>query len=691
MAASPSITRDATAAAPAAAPAPAIPPGETAWLLVVPFAVLTVVAVALLGPPLGSFFTPAPVHFVARGAMPEPTEHARFLIAVLAPLAACGVIALRLRVTVPVSLRKAAVRAAEALVLAFVVFALVAQHVLAFRGRDVELTDHRVYFTTTTLVVAVAIAVGIVATLHRAATAERLRAAVGDTRLLHRSAYLVAVLLVAAWMLTAFNTEASIGRADAAVRDNVPFWLDETFSVLDGLGPLATFHAQYAQLWPYVTAGAMALFGASFGVYATVMVSATSATMLAVLATFRRVTGNALLALALFVPFLATSFFKEQGTLADRYGPANLFSLFPIRYGGPYLLAWLVARHLDRERPRHAIVLSLVGGLVVVNNPEFGAPAFAATLAALVWTLPRRTWRHVAETAGAAAAGVGGALLVTVLVTLAAAGTLPDFGLLFEFSRVYGLDGFGMLPMPTFGFHLAIYVTFAAALVLATVRAVGRADDVVLTGLLCWIGVFGLGAGGYYAGRSHPEVLIDLFSPWAFALALLLVAVVRAIHARPSRWPTMAELAVLLGFGLAACSIGQTPTPWSQIARLGETTQAPRYRPLAIERFVRRHTTPGERVMILTPLGHRIAYDVGVEDAFPYAHLGSVPTADQWDVVFRTVDEQGVRSVFVPTEITHTHLIESRFNETVVGGFAAAGFHATAATSSALRLIQLTR
>src|SRR6185312_12852466 len=304
-----------------------------------------------------------------------------------------------------------------------------------------------------------------------------------------------------------FNTEGSIELADEALLGNLPFWLDEVFAVLNHQAPLVEFHAQYAQLWPWATGGAMAAFGATFGVYSGVMVAATLATMTAMYATLRRVVRSSLLALALFAPFLAT----------------NLFSLFPIRYGGPYVLAFLLARRLDGQRPRRATPLMLFAGLVVLNNPEFGMPAFAATVATLVVTLPRVTPRALARIAGAAALGLAGAIVAVSVFLLIAAGSLPHLGQLTEFSKIYGLDGFGMLPMPGFGFHYAVYVTFAGALVLAAVRALERRDDVLVTGLLCWVGVFGLGAGSYYAGRSHPDVLIDLFSAWSFALALMLV------------------------------------------------------------------------------------------------------------------------------------------------------------------------
>ena len=669
--------------------------GDAAWLVAVPCSLLTTVAVVALGPPLGrALFRPDQVEFVDGGAWPEPTEHARYLIAAAAPFVVACIVAAWGRSIADTPLRRTVARAGGPLLLAFTVFALVAQHTLAFRGAFSTIyPQHRIYFTPATLVVAVLLAGALVATLRRPTVVERLRGSLRETPWTKLLAGAAVATLLALWMLTALNSDATIGETTLALRQNVPFWLDETFAVLNGLAPLATFHAQYAQLWPYVTAGAMALLGGTYSVFAAVMVSATVATMLAVFATFRRVVGNSLLALALFAPFLATSFFKEQGTLANRYGPANLFSLFPIRYGGPYVLAWLVVRQLDGRRPRRIAMPLVVAGLVLVNNPEFGAPAFAATVVTLLLTLPQLTWGGAARVLGAALAGIAAALAVTTAATLAVAGMPPHFGLLFEFSRVYALDGFGMLPMPTFGFHLAVYVTFAAALILAAVRAVQRERDVPLTGILCWIGVFGLGAGAYYAGRSHPDVLIDLFSPWALALAMLLVVVVRLLLARPvsRRWPTAAELAVLLGFGLAVCSLGQTPTPWSQVARLSRTTPTPAFRQRAIEQFVRSHTVPGQRVALVVALGHRIAYDAGVRDVDPYASTDSMPTTAQWSTLFRTIQAQRLRTIFVATLFRETDVIQSQLQAVLVNRIADAGFHTAAVGPPPLHLTQLVR
>jgi len=617
----------------------AVAPAELAWLLALPGAVVLVAAIVLLGPPLGRLLFPT-LHvafwdtgIVTLAVRPEPTEQGRYVIAIAGPVALSALlVALRGR---PVPLRAgvtaALVRISQVLLAAFAATALFAQYRVVY---DASYSGgqpfRRVYFTPATLVVSALLTVAAVLVLRREALVARIGRLTQETDRRRLVAFGVAVAFLALWLLTAVNTEGSLGLANDGVRGNVSYWLDEAYAVLDHRAPLVNFHAQYSQLWPYLSAGIMWLAGPSFGAYVAIMVTASGLSLLAVYAVFRRVVRSSLLGLALFLPFIATGFFMELGPLGNRYGPSNLFSMFPMRYGGPYVLAWLLARHVDRLRPRRGALLFLAAGIVLLNNVEFGLPAFAATLAALLWSDPR-PWRpRTLALLRDAALGLLGAVALVALLTLVVAGSLPHFGYLFTFSRLWGLGGVTMLPMPTLGFHLAIYATFAAALVVATVRALRGAEHRTLTALLAWAGVFGLGAGSYFAGRSHPEVLISLFSAWAFALALLLVVVVQAVQARVDHRPTVAEVVLLAGCALAVCSLAQTPAPWSQISRIGRSAPTPQLQALATRTFVAASgAAPGERVLILAPMGHRVAYELGLVNVAPYVSIISMPAEEQ--------------------------------------------------------------
>ena len=633
----------------------ALSAGESAWLAALPCALLLVAAIRLLGPPLGrALFEPPGVYtfwyHTAIGSLPEPTEHAQFLLALLGPLLVSGsVLALAgrrasdavVRVVSPVC---------QVGIVAFTVFCVVyqARHVYV-SPQFGEPTVVR-YFTIPTLAAACLLTLLTALALHHRPTLARIAAATRETTAKRVTALTVAGLATLAWLLCAFNTEGSFDASHQASRDHMPFWSDESFAILNGHQPLVDFHAQYGQLLAYVGAGTMRVFGGSIGVYSATMLAGTAAAMGAVYAALRRVVGRSLLALALFLPFLATSFFLKLGPLDNRYSPVNLFSLFPMRYLGAYLLLWLVVRRLAVGTTALPFALFTAGGLVAINNPEFGVPALGATLAALLWTT-RPSSRTLARLLVGVLLGLAAAVALVAALTLVVAGSLPHFGLLTVFPRIYGLEGFGQQPMPAYGLHLVVYLTFAAAIVVATVRAASGAADRALTGALVWSGVFGLGVGGYFAGRSHPQVLTDLFSSWSLALVLLTVVAIRAIAQRPSRRPTLVELLVIAGFGVMACSIVQVPTPWSQIARLREP--APAETDAAKIAGGLRQMAPNEPLLLLTPLAERYAHELGLDDVMPYANIESMVTVNQWREAVEALDRAHGRTIIVPNDRMH--------------------------------------
>ncbi len=638
-------------------------PADAAWLALLPCALLTVALVALLGPPLGrAFLGPGPATFWPEVTpAPEPVEHGRYLLSLLGPaLLAAAVLASARR-----SPRASAVAvgrwtfAAQLLLVAFAALCLAAQYDVLLSAWRPEWDFHARYFTPPTLLVALALPALLLATMRRPGAAARVADLVRETPARRVAAALIAVLLTAMWLLTAVNADDSLANTAHAVVASLPTAMGEPFAILDGRTPLVDFHPQYGQLVPYLAAGTMSVFGASIGTFTVTMALGSGLALLALYAVLHRVVRSSLLALGLFLPVLASGFFMEIGPLENRYGPAALTSLWPIRYGGPYLLAWLLARHLDGAAPRRAWPLFLLGGLVLVNNPEFGAGALAALTAGLLLARPPRTRRAAGRLLAEAAGGVGGALALVALLTLARSGSLPDFGSAFEFSKLYGVDGFAMIPLPHFGLYLAVYVTFAAAIVVAAVRLAQRSDDRVLTGMLAWSGTFGLLAGAYFAGRSHPHVLIDLFSPWALSLALLAVVAVRSLAARGWRRPALPELAVLFGFGLAVCSLAQTPTPWSQVDRIRDRAPLAILKQAEATAFVAERTSPGEKIEILIPLGHRIAYDTGRVNVAPYASIQSMPTVQQLGRALAALRDAGGSKLFISSAFTSEEILRA--------------------------------
>jgi hypothetical protein len=632
---------------------------SVAWLLALPLALAGAAVVWLLGPPLSDVLYPPPSSFDflaadAQPIAPEPVESMRYLLAIAAAtLPAAATIALvRRRRPRDFPAAAALVAAAQGAGVAFVVLCLAAQHAPRWGTA---------YFGATALAAAVVLALALLAALRSATLRVRVEPWLRETRRARIGLLALAVAIAAIWVLPALNTETSMTWAYGRLEGAFPF--DEAFAVLNGLTPWVDLNVQYAALVPLLSAAAMLALGKTTLVFTLVMCVLTAVALLAIYGVFRRVTGSSLAALALFAAFVPMSLFANPPATV-RFTPGTYFGMFPLRFVGPYALAWLLARRLERP-DRRAWPLLLAGGLVLVNNLDFGLVALAATLAALALTEPRALPRLARE----AAAGIGAALLLYALFALVRSGALPDPTRGIEFSRLYGVAGYSVAPLPgVLGLPLVIFLTYAAALAVAAVRALDGAPNRVLTGMLAWSGVFGLGSGAYYAARSGLAVLPMMFSAWALALLLLTVPVVRQLARDPRARPGIAALAVLCGCGLALTTIVQLPPPWRQLERIEAPTgpleplppeswarpaQDPEVREFVASvgdgpgRFVVRSGAP---VGIFTTTGHRTADAYDVVNAIPFTGPESIHTVQQREAAFDALRDAGGNTALVPPE-----------------------------------------
>ena len=139
---------------------------------------------------------------------------------------------------------------------------------------------------------------------------------------------------------------------------------------------------------------------------------------------------------------------------------------------------------------------------------------------------------------------------------------------------------------------------------------------------------------------------------------------------RPRLRPTaIGALVVLFGFGVMACTLAQTPTPWGQVERLSApftpTEAVPDPEPLAPsrdpqlrrfvatladgpDRFVYRRGAP---VAILLTTGHRVADAYGVVDVSPYTGVESLETVERVEAVLDALRDAGGNTVVLPDQL----------------------------------------
>ena len=177
---------------------------------------------------------------------------------------------------------------------------------------------------------------------------------------------------------------------------------------------------------------------------------------------------NEISGLLLYLPVLALSVRPTIEVGDERASNATLVQILPERYLLPCIVAWLCARHLRGLSPRAPFALFVVAGLALLNNPEFGGPCLLATLFALLIGTPKRVPQsmrvsRVAGLIGWLVVGVGVSAAFVAAITLIRSGSLPRLDLFTYFSRLFG-SGFGLQPMPSLGFYLIVYVSFAGAI-----------------------------------------------------------------------------------------------------------------------------------------------------------------------------------------------------------------------------------
>ena len=241
--------------------------------------------------------------------------------------------------------------------------------------------------------------------------------------------------------------------------------------------------------------------------------------------------------------------------------------------------------------------------------------------------------------------------------------------MLTTFPRIYGAAASALLPMPSLGLHLVALPRpsrrRSSSRPCAALRDAER--DAPLDRALAWTGRVRARRRRYFVGRSHPHVLIDLSPRGRSRCAAGRSSSCARSRARPRRRPQLAELLVLAGFGVAVCSLAQTPTPWSQVERISATTPARAARDMAVDARRRPPDTPRRGVALLVPQATGSPYELGLDDVTPYANAGSMMTADAMDR-----DDRGAAAVRTARAIVADE--RSTFREHRQRSLAAAGF-----------------
>jgi hypothetical protein len=474
-----------------------------------------------------------------------------------------------------------------------------------------------------------------------------------------RSTWL-AWLLAAGWaianLLCCVFTDDNFFMASRVV-GHTSFQMGEFAAVINGLFPLVDFHPQYQNVLSYVLRPLFFFVRFNLTSFTLTMGALSLIGFLLVYRVLSRVTGSCWLGLALFIPWVAVSLANLEGPGLPPANSFNYYAVGPIRYFGLFLMAYLSMWYLSLPQSRRLITGSLVAGLVALNNLDFGFAAAVGFLACVTMFPPpddrvdrvMRTLRATAVSVGCAGTSILGYWFAVRIVS----GRWPNPRWLTEYQLIFARMGFNLQKLPDSGLYWLLYFTFMVAFLYAIFSAFCEGDRTVhlrhrlSTGMLAYGSIAGFGAFTYYIGRSHPSVIVNIYSAWAFVVALLTHRIL--IDMREARLSTTADggnsiWAIPTVAVLALCSALlplslEFPKVGDEMKRLSYRAGAHAdQRPARLASLIRKYVRKSEPTVIIYPDAHWLAIRASVQNVFPYAHPLSLLVKAQLEPLFLSLE-----------------------------------------------------
>jgi hypothetical protein len=435
------------------------------------------------------------------------------------------------------------------------------------------------------------------------------------------------------------------------------FPMDEAAAIINGRVPIVDFFPQYANLIPILLAPFFKLFGFSATYFSLSSVLLTFVALFSVFLALAKITNSTWKACFFYLPIIFVGFqpLGKSDPDGSKYFLPSYYGSMPDRYFGPLLLFYLLILTLQKNKKRTVFGSFFVATLVLINNLDFGLPAFGALFLALTFSYFKNNLdlrkNFLPFIIPAISAVITSLIFFILLLTILAKGSFPDFENLIIFQKLFALTGFFMLPISeVFAFNLIVYLTYLACLYLGIAGCLKRDPQKLIFEAMIYVSIFGLGSAFYYVGRSHAHTLAFLFPTWGLSLGLLFYYVSDLYQNKTNRQLLIVPFYLIM-FHLAICwsSIITLSNPFLQIKRIF-TQQSEK--PLANYLYqIKDNLSPGEKTAIISSQPHVIANTLGVDNLFPFNHIESLILVEQADLFFRILEKNSVTKFFAPTSI----------------------------------------
>jgi len=325
------------------------------------------------------------------------------------------------------------------------------------------------------------------------------------------------------------------------------------------------------------------------------------------------------------------------------------FQYHPIRFVFPVLSMYLAYEYFAHHDRRSYYLSFIAASIAVLWNFDTGFVVFASWLLAVLFeeffSLNGRAMASHVLRGGVIFSAVFGAFTLYMYMRY---GHVPDYRMFFDYQRLFYVSGYMMLPMPLVHPWNLVLLTYAAGLLYSIVSCVEKRDT-LRAKMIFFLSVLGTGLFVYYQGRSHDLLLNAVCFPAIIILTIFADNALSSIKITNRAYDKFYLYIMLYFMIFSTASLAWNIPDISKIiaSRLRPTLDRVETPVIRHSDFVKKNTTPGEEVLIMSDLSG--IYYLDSETTCPLKIPGPVELylVDEYQKINRYLDGEGDRKVIL--------------------------------------------
>lgn len=280
------------------------------------------------------------------------------------------------------------------------------------------------------------------------------------------------------------------------------------------------------------------------------------------------------------------------------------YQYHPIRFIFPAVLIYLIWNYFREEKKANYYLIAIMASIALLWNFDSGFVVWAAWVVTLVVASLYRS-----DIKGAVSHLIKNGAICTAIITTFAIilyanyGHWPDYGSLFIYQVIFYKYGYMMLPMPLIHPWNVILIIYVCGMAYAIVM-LARHPELAMARMLLFLSILGVGLFSYYQGRSHNGNLGPVSYPAIIILTLFADSLAARVRTGGGRIVNVLFIGLLcfFSFGVVSLFASFSPIAKMTMSRISISCENGPTPVIRTEDFVKRHTTIGEEVLILSNL-----------------------------------------------------------------------------------------